>query len=88
MRKVLSISTTEAIEKKAKRNAKKNGFSTVSEYVNYLFSMNDDMISEEELLECSKRAREDYKKGKIIRAKSLADLVKNADKYRAQLNDN
>ncbi|HNY36128.1 MAG TPA: hypothetical protein PLD14_00305 [Candidatus Pacearchaeota archaeon] len=88
MRKVLSISTTEAMEKKAKRNAKKNGFSNVSQYVNYLFSMNDDMISEEELLECSKRAREDYKKGKIIRAKSIADLVKNADKYRAQLNDN
>jgi len=50
--------------------------------------MNDDMISEEELLEKSRRAREDYKKGNVIRAKSIVDLVKNADKYRAQLNDN
>ena len=88
MRKVLSISTTEIMEKKVKQNAKKNGFSNISAYVNYLFSMNDDMISEEELLEKSRMAREDYKKGNVIRAKSIVDLVKNADKYRAQLNDN
>jgi hypothetical protein len=88
MRRVLSISTTEKMEKKVKQNAKKNGFGNISAYVNYLFSMNDDMISEEELLEKSRRAREDYKKDKVIRAKSLADLVKNADKYMAQLNDN
>jgi hypothetical protein len=88
MRKVLSISTTEAMEKKVKINAKKNGFDTISSYVNYLFSMNDDMISEEELLEYSRKGREDYKNGKVIRAKSIADLIKNADKYRKQLNDN
>jgi hypothetical protein len=88
MRKVLSISTTEVMEKKVKCNAKKNGFDTISAYVNYLFSMNDDMISEEELVERSERAREEYKTGKLIKAKSLADLVKNADRYRAQLNEN
>ncbi|MFA5432582.1 MAG: hypothetical protein WC319_06875 [Candidatus Paceibacterota bacterium] len=86
MRKVLSISTTEAMEKKVKQNAKKNGFNNISAYVNYLFSMNDDMISEEELLADIKSGQEDYKKGRFIKAKSIADLVKNADKYRAQLN--
>lgn len=86
MRKVLSISTTEIMEKKVKQNAKKNGFSNISAYVNYLFSMNDDMISEEELLNDIKSAQDDYKKGKFIKAKSIADLVKNADRYKAQLN--
>jgi len=85
MRKVLSISTTEVMEKKVKHNAKKNGFNNISAYVNYLFSMDDDMISEEELLEDIKSGQEDYKKGKVIKAKSIADLLENADKYRAQL---
>jgi Arc/MetJ-type ribon-helix-helix transcriptional regulator len=86
MRKVLSISITELQEKEIKRKTKLRGFNSVSDYIKNLLVIDDDMISEKELLEDIKSGQDDYKKGKIIRAKSIADLVKNADKYRAQLN--
>lgn len=86
MRKVLSISITDTLEKEIKRKTKKRGFNSVSDYIKSLLAIDDDLISEEELLEDIRVGQEDYKKGRIIRAKSIADLIKNADKYRAQLN--
>lgn len=88
MRKVLSISITDVLEKEIKKRTKQRGFNSVSDYIKSLLVVDEDLISEEELVERSERAREEYKKGKLIKAKSLTDLVKNADKYKAQLNEN
>jgi Arc/MetJ-type ribon-helix-helix transcriptional regulator len=74
MRKVLSISITDTLEKEIKQRTKQRGFNSVSDYIKSLLVVDEDLISEEELLEISKRAREDYKNGKLIKAKSLADL--------------
>lgn len=74
MRKVLSISITDTLEKEIKRKTKLRGFNSVSDYIKNLLIIDDDLISEEELLEMSKQARKDFKSGKIIKAKSLADL--------------
>ncbi len=86
MRKVLSISITDTLEKEIKQRTKKRGFNSVSDYIKSLLVVDEDLISEEELLEDIKSGQEDYKKGRVIKAKSVADLFKNADKYRAQLN--
>ncbi|MFA5208025.1 MAG: hypothetical protein WC428_05200 [Candidatus Paceibacterota bacterium] len=86
MRKVLSISITDTLEKEIKRKTKLRGFDSVSDYIKSLLAIDDDLISEEELLEDIRVGQEDYKKGRIIRAKSIADLIKNAEKYKAQLN--
>ncbi len=86
MRKVLSISITDVLEKEIKQKTKKKGFLSVSEYIKSLVVSDEDLISEKELLEDIRVGREEYKKGKFVKAKSLADLVKNADKYKAKLN--
>jgi Arc/MetJ-type ribon-helix-helix transcriptional regulator len=86
MRKVLSISITSVLERDIKLKTKKRGFASVSDYIKSLVVSDDDLISEEELLEDIRRGREEYKKGKVIKAKSITDLVKNADKYKAKLN--
>jgi Arc/MetJ-type ribon-helix-helix transcriptional regulator len=74
MRKVLSISITDTLEKEIKQRTKQRGFSSVSDYIKSLLIVDEDLISEEELLEISKKARKDFKNGNIIKAKSLADL--------------
>ena len=86
MRKVLSISITDTLEKEIKKRTKKRGFNSVSDYIKSLLVVDEDLISEEELLEDIKSGQEDYKKGRVIKAKSIADLFKNADKHKAQLN--
>lgn len=87
MRKVLSISITDTIEKEIKQRTRERGFSSVSDYIKSILIIDDDLISEEELLDDIKKGQEDYKKGRVIKAKSIADLIKNADKYRAELNE-
>lgn len=86
MRKVLSISVTDVLEKDIKQKTKKRGFNSVSDYIKNLVVADEDLISEEELLEDIRRGEEDYKKGRVVRASSIVDLVENADKYKAQLN--
>ena len=61
--------------KEIKKNAKINGFASVSSYVKYLFNLEKDLISETELLNSIQEARKEYKAGKSIKAGSLADLV-------------
>jgi len=75
MRKVLSISITEDMEKKVKQKTKKGGFASVSDYIKHLLLVDESLISEEELLEDVRVAEEDYKKGRVVTAKSLKDLV-------------
>jgi Arc/MetJ-type ribon-helix-helix transcriptional regulator len=76
---------TDVLERDIKQKTKKRGFDSVSDYIKNLVVADEDLISEEELLEDIRRGEEDYKKGKVIRADSIADLVENADKYRDQL---
>jgi Arc/MetJ-type ribon-helix-helix transcriptional regulator len=75
MRQILSLSLPEQITEEIKKSSKKRGFSSVSSYVKYLFEQDKDLISEKELLDSVDKARKDYKQGKTIKAKSLADLV-------------
>jgi Arc/MetJ-type ribon-helix-helix transcriptional regulator len=75
MRQILSLSLPEQITEEIKKNSKKRGFSSVSSYVKYLFEQDRNLISEKELLDSVNEARKDYKRGKTVKAKSLADLV-------------
>ncbi|HNP79472.1 MAG TPA: CopG family transcriptional regulator [Candidatus Pacearchaeota archaeon] len=74
MRKVLSISLPHDLDNKIKSNTKKKGFDSVSSYIKYLISVDDDLISEEELLKEVELSEKEYEKGKAIKAKSMADL--------------
>lgn len=75
MRQVLSLSLPKKTTKEIKKNAKIRGFDSVSGYVKYLFDLDKDLISEKELMNSIKSARDEYKKGKTVKTKSLADLV-------------
>ena len=75
MRQVLSLSLPEQITKEIKVSSKQRGFSSVSGYVKYLFELDKNLISEKELLSSIKEARKEYKQGKIIKARSIADLL-------------
>ena len=75
MRQVLSISLPNQTTQLIKKRAKKRGFASVSGYIKYLFSLDEDLISEKELLAAVKQARREYKQGKTIKAKSMADLL-------------
>ncbi|MDD4531232.1 MAG: hypothetical protein PHH21_00815 [Candidatus Pacebacteria bacterium] len=86
MRKVVSVSMSEEMEMNIKKRARKRGFGSVSQYINNLLVADEDLISEEELLKDIREGEEDYRKGRVIRAKSIVDLIENADKYRAKLN--
>lgn len=74
MKELLSISLPTKDVEKIKKIAKKRGFLSVSSYVKHLLQ-EDDVISEKELLSMAKKARAEYRKGTIRRAKSIADLV-------------
>ena len=75
MRKVLSLSLPLQTTKEIKKSAKQRGFDSVSGYIKYLFELDKDLISETELLSSIKSARKEYKEGKAIKAKSLAELI-------------
>ncbi len=76
MRKILSLSFQPEILKKIKENTKKYGFKSISSYFKYLISMDDDLITEDEILEGAKEAKRDYKNGKLLEANSLDDLLR------------
>lgn len=75
MRQVLSLSLPQKTTIEIKKSAKQRGFDSVSGYVKYLFDLDKDLISETELLSSIKSARKEYKEGKAIRAKTLAELI-------------
>ena len=74
MRQVLSLSLPEQTTKEIKASSAQRGFSSVSAYVKYLFELDKNLISEKDLLSSIKEARREYKQGKTIKAKSIADL--------------
>jgi len=75
MRKVLSISIPDSLERDVRKRIKKRGFSSVSEYVSNLLRADEDLISEKELLEDIGKGEEDYEKGNVIRGKRLSDFI-------------
>ena len=75
MRKVLSLSLPEHTTKKMKTLSKQRGYKSVSSYVKHLVEMDEDLISENELLQSIKQARTEYKKGQTVTAQSMADLL-------------
>ncbi|MBU1179554.1 hypothetical protein KJ885_01280 [Patescibacteria group bacterium] len=76
MRQVLSLSLPQSATKEIKDLSKKRGFDSVSAYVKYLITLDKDLISEEELLEDIKIGQKEYKQGKTVVAKSMAELLK------------
>lgn len=76
MRQVLSLSLPKQATREIKALSKKRGFDSVSGYVKHLVEMDKDIISEKELWEDIKQGRKDYKDGKCIKAKSMAELLK------------
>lgn len=75
MRKILSLSLPQQAASKIKTLSKKRGFACVSGYIKYLIESDQDLISNTELLNSVREARKEYKTGKTIKAKSIADLV-------------
>lgn len=75
MRQVLSLSLPAKTAKKIKSLSKKRGFDSVSGYVKHLIELDEDLISQKELLQSIKKARLEYKKGETVTAKSLVDLL-------------
>ncbi len=75
MRQVLSLSLPARTAQKIKRFSKQRGFDSVSGYVKHLIALDEDLISEKELLQSIKDARLEYKKGKTVTARSLADFL-------------
>jgi Arc/MetJ-type ribon-helix-helix transcriptional regulator len=74
MRKIVSVSMPEDLEKNSKIDAKKRGFDSMSSYINHLLLAAREAIFEDELIKRSKRAKKDHKRGGLIKAKSLAEL--------------
>ncbi len=77
MRQVLSVSLPEKTIQTVKEKTKTRGFGNVSNYIKHLIKLDeeDDWISEEELLKIVEESRKEYKKGKTIKANSMADLL-------------
>ncbi|MEY4602159.1 MAG: hypothetical protein RL292_100 [Candidatus Parcubacteria bacterium] len=78
MRSVINISLPEDKAKVIKNRAKNAGFASVSGYVRSLLALDEELISAEELLKMSHEADKEYKSGKLVKAKSLASLLKSA----------
>ncbi len=75
MRQVLSLSLPATQARALKTLAKKRGFWSVSAYILNLFEADKDLISETELLKTAEAARQEYRQGQSIKAKSMADLL-------------
>ena len=75
MRQILSVSLPVTRVRQIHQRAKKRGFPSASSYVQYLLKADEELIQEEELLDTIRESRREYKRGKSIQAKSMADLV-------------
>ncbi|MEA3398484.1 MAG: hypothetical protein U9R06_01940 [Patescibacteria group bacterium] len=75
MREILTLSLPAQAKNLIKKRAKNKGFASVSGYIKYLIKLDDDLISEEELMNSVREARRGYKQGNLKQLKSLKDLV-------------
>lgn len=75
MRSILNVSLPPQKKKAIAKRAQKAGKS-ISAYIVYAVELEQSLISEDELLAMAERAEKDYKNGKTMELKSLADLMK------------
>ncbi len=75
MRAILTLSLPAKAVKTIKKTVKQRGFSTTSSYIKYLIDMDSELIPEQDLIQDINKARQNYKKGKTIKLKSLNDLL-------------
>lgn len=75
MRSILNLSLPIETLKLVKKRVKSGGFESVSQYIRMLLEQDDGLISADELLKMSKRAEKEYSEGKLIKRKSLAELM-------------
>ncbi len=75
MRQVLSISLPLAEIRSIKRMARRRGHPSVSRFIHTLVQTERDAMSESELLKIVRRSRKEYRLGKSVKAKGIADLL-------------
>ncbi len=75
MRTVLSLSLPARTSQQIKRRAKQRGYKSVSAYIQNLVADDEHLITEKELIKSMKLAEKEYKAGKTIIVKSLAELL-------------
>ncbi len=76
MRTILNLSIPPQTATVIKKRAKMRGFTSTSSYIRFLIdSDNDNLITEKQLLQIAKKADADYNTGKLIKAKSLTELL-------------
>ncbi len=75
MRQVISISLPPQQAAQAQRLAVRRGYRTLSNYIAHLIKDDTDLITEDQLLRSVKQARAEYRKGTVIHAKSLDELL-------------
>lgn len=76
MRTTISVAVSPREAKKSRELALARGFENLSEYIRFLLASDDaDLISEDELLRRAKQVLGLEKRGKLIRVKSMADLI-------------
>ena len=75
MRSIITVSLPKNVAGTLKKRAKTFGFASLSEYFRYLVSLDDGLITQDELLAASREAEREYKAGRLERRASLADLA-------------
>ena len=76
MRTTISLSVPKMEAEKARILARIRGFRTLSDYLRFLLSQDDQtLISEDELVERSKETTKLHKTNKLVKAKSIADFL-------------
>ncbi len=76
MRTTISFSTTPKELQKVRKLSRLRGFPTTSDYLRFLIETDDvELITEDELLKRSKTGKDLYKKGELIEAASVKDLL-------------
>lgn len=75
MRDIITVSLTKEAKQALKTRVKQRKFRGTSEYIRYLLAQDEDVITQEELLTIAAQAKKDYKKGKLKKYASLAEIV-------------
>lgn len=76
MRTSISFNLTKPEATKTRLLAKKRGFTTTSDYLKFLLAQDDvDLIGEDELVSRLQSLDRLHKSGKLLKAKSITDLM-------------
>lgn len=75
MRDIITVSLPKESRQLLKKRIKERGFQGVSEYVRYLLELDQNVISQDELLKITEKADRDYEKGLLKKRSSLRDLL-------------